>query len=132
MSQERVPPAVRRFLEGHLRSVEELETLILLFRGDDEWWSAERLADELGISKLAAIGALEALAARSLLDVRLAERVVFRYKPVSEETDAAVRALEETYGLHRAAVAALIYGPRLEDARAFAEAFRIRKGDRRG
>jgi hypothetical protein len=127
MMRERVPAPVRSFLAGHVRSIAELETLVLLLHNARQWWTAESLADELGLSVREAGAALEGLARRNLLDVRLAEEVCFQYKPASDEQDAAVRELDRTYAAHRAAVAALVAAPPLDDVRAFADAFRILK-----
>jgi hypothetical protein len=127
MTRERVPAPVRSFLAAHVRSLAELETLVLLLHNAGQWWTAESVADELGISVSSAGAALEGLARRNLLDVRLAEEVCFQYRPASREQDEAVRDLDRTYAAHRAAVAALVGAPPLDDVRAFADAFRIRK-----
>jgi hypothetical protein len=64
-----------------------------------------------------------------LLDARVAESVVFRYKPVSPALEATVADLARLYSERPLEVTTLI-GARVTDhIRGFADAFRIRKGN---
>lgn len=122
-----LPGRARALIAQHVRSIEQLEVLLLLYGNPEQWWSAEGVADELGTSTHSTAGRLEDLASRSLLDVRTAETVLFRYKPVSAAVGEAVRDLARAYAERPAAVAALIYSGPMDEIRAFADAFRIRK-----
>jgi hypothetical protein len=120
-------PELRRFLEDHVRSLEELELLVLLMGTPDEWWSAARAVGELGLPRVAVAQALESLASRNLLDVRLADAVLFRYGPVTPELDRLARSLAAVHQEHRVVVTAAVLKRGTDRIRAFADAFRIRK-----
>jgi DNA-binding transcriptional MocR family regulator len=72
------------FLRESIRSLDELETILLLQGDASRWWSAEQIARTLGISIDAATRVLEALAARNLLDVRVGESLSYCWAPVHE------------------------------------------------
>jgi hypothetical protein len=80
-----VSEAARRFLIEEVGSVERLDLLLFLVRHPARWWSAQVLAEELGMPAHAAQLHLEHFSARNLLAVRLAESVLYRYEPGQEE-----------------------------------------------
>ncbi len=71
---------------------------------------------------------LEHLSARNLLDVRIADSVIFCYKPTREELSRLVEDVAEAHYRHRDAVVAMLTGRSPNSARLFAEAFELRKG----
>ena len=75
---------------------------------------------------------LENLAARNLLDVRIAESVIYCYKPAREELSQIVEEVARVHYHNRDAVAAVLSGRPADSARLFADAFKIRKGKRDG
>jgi len=85
-----IPPPVRLLIANQIRTKEHLEILLLLFRNTDRWWSAESVGEELHVSPHRAGTRLEELASGMLLDARVAETVMFRYKPVSSDLEATV------------------------------------------
>ena len=70
-------------MQRHVRSIEQLELLLLLHAQPERWWSAEAAAAELRTARAPTAARLEEMAARNLLDVRTAERLLFRYHPAS-------------------------------------------------
>ena len=64
-----------------VRSVEELEVLLFLARDRRRYSSADTISAETGVPERLAAAALEALASRNLLDVRIAEAVLYRLDP---------------------------------------------------
>jgi hypothetical protein len=124
---ERLLPVVRAFLGRHIGSVDQLETLLLLEREPDRWWSAEEVGAELQTSRGTAGKCLEALASKNLLDVRISDDLFYRYAPVSPSLQAAVSETVRAYEGNPVAVTAGIYSLPLDEIRDFAEAFRIRK-----
>ena len=123
-----IPPPVRALIADQIRTTGHLEILLLLFRDPDRWWSAESVGEELHVSALSAGNRLEELASGMLLDARVAESVVFRYKPVSASLDATVADLARLY-LELPLPITTLMGARVTDPiRGFADAFRIRKG----
>jgi hypothetical protein len=104
-----LPASVREFITDHVRSIEQLEILLLLHKDIERWWSAEGVAEELRTSPRSAAARLEDLASRNLLDVRTADGLFYRYRPVSPVVDSAVRATAQAYRERPAAVGTLIY-----------------------
>jgi hypothetical protein len=124
--------AVRRFLTDAVGSVERLNLLLFLHRHATRWWAAQALAAELEMPADTVQTHLEHLSARNLLDVRIAESVIYCYKPGREELSALVEEVARTHYLHRDGVVAVLT-PRLTgSARLFADAFQLRKGKRDG
>lgn len=132
MTKDKIPEAVRALIAEHIQSIEALEILLLLFRNQGRWWSAESVADELHASSHSVGACLEDLSSRTLLDARVADTVLFRYNPVSETLDATVTALDRAYAETPVPLASLIYGRDTQRIRGFAEAFRIGKRGENG
>lgn len=127
MNGERISSGVRAFVRDNIRSLEQLEILFLLLKDDTRWWSAEAAAMELRTTSASAAARLEEMASRNLLDVRISEQLFFRYAPVSPVLDAAVRETARAYKEKPVAVTTAINSQPLDEIRAFADAFRIRK-----
>jgi hypothetical protein len=124
-----IPARVRHLIADQIQTAGHLVVLLLLFRNPDRWWSAESVAEELRISSLTAASRLEDLASRMLLDARVAETVMFRYKPVSTALHATVGDLARLYAELTSEVMTLIRDRATEQIRGFADAFRIRRED---
>lgn len=125
--------SVKHFLMEDIVSVERLDVLLFVYRHAKRWWAAQKLSTELEMPEDAVQSHLEHLSARNLLEVRIAESVIFCYKPVSEELAKLVEAVASTHYRHRDAVVSVLTGHQPSDsARLFAEAFHFRKGKRHG
>jgi hypothetical protein len=114
----------REFIRTHIASLIQLDAALML-RADPGWWSAERLASELTVTVDVARHALEALAARNLLDVRIANELTYRFAPwhasaADAMSDAAANSYEAREVVVRRGRTA---------AERFADAFRVRKQD---
>jgi hypothetical protein len=126
MADTPVPPSVRALIADRIQTTERLEVLLLLFRHPDRWWSAESTAEELHVTALSAGNRLEELASGMLLDARVAESVMFRYKPVSSDLEATVGDLARLYAELPLQITTLMRAPASDPIRGFADAFRIR------
>jgi hypothetical protein len=115
----------KEFVRAHLGSLIQLDVVLLLQSDPDVWWSAERLAAELRVSLDAARHAVEALAARNLLDVRIATDLTYRFAPWHES---AAQMMTEIAAHHYEARELVVRGGG-SAAERFADAFRIRKND---
>lgn len=124
--------AARRLLVDGVGSLERLDLLLFLQRQAARWWSAQALASELRLPAERLQSHLDHLAAGNLLDVRIAELVVYRYQPGRDDLAAQVEELERESHRHRDAVAMLLAQRRGESARLFADAFRLRREKRDG
>lgn len=127
--QSPIPARVRGLIADQIQTADHLAVLLLLFRNADRWWSADGVADELHISPLSAANRLEDLASRKLLDARVAETVMFRYKPVTTALEATVGDLARLYAEWPSEVVMLIRERTTEHIRGFADAFRLRRKD---
>lgn len=132
MTQLSLSEAARRLLADGIGSLERLDLLLFLHRQAAKWWSAQALAGELGRPADVLQSQLEHLAAVNLLDVRIAESVVYRYQPGRDDLAAQVEELARESHLHRDAVAMLLARRLGESARLFADAFRIWRDKRDG
>ena len=114
-----------------VRSIEELEVLLLLARNRDRYCSAAMIAAETGLPSSAAAVALETLAARNLLDVRSADAVLYKLDPASAQArDCLERTLEAAWRNRSDVIRAIFRRP--SAAQDFADAFRMRKDRRDG
>ena len=112
-------------------SVGRLDVLLFMHRHAARWWPAEKLASEVEMPVATVQSHLEHLSARSLLDVRIAESVIFCYKPAREDLLGLVEATARAHSLQRDSVIAVLAGRPAEAARLFAQAFHFRKGKKR-
>ena len=97
--------------------------LLSLARGSGRYCSAAMVSAERGVPERIAAAALEALASRNLLDVRIAEAVLYRLDPASESTRTCVERTIAAAREDRAAVLRSILSG--SAARDFADAFRV-------
>ena len=124
-----VPPPVLAFVAEHIRSLEELQLLLVVVQSPDRWWDATAAARELGIATSDARRGLDALAARNLLDIRITGDLRYQFRPGTEELRVAARATEEAYRMNPLAVVQLVAQTGRRGLRDFADAFRIRRDD---
>ncbi len=125
-----LPPLVRAFMSDHITTLDELQLLITCVYSEDRWWDATAVARELGVSAVAARHALDHLASRNLLDIRITGDVRYRFHPGTDELRDAALVVAETYRANPAGVINLVAGAPRRSIRDFADAFRIRKDDR--
>ena len=77
MTEAVLSEAVKHFLVDDVASVERLDVLLFLYRHAKRWWAAPKLSAELEMPTDAVQSHLEHLSARNLLEVRIAESVIF-------------------------------------------------------
>ncbi len=117
---------LQTFIVEHINSVAQLEALLLLRRSAGEW-TAEALAQELRIDRVAASEQLRELTRQGLTE-RLTGPERFRYaRPAT--VDPLVAEIQKAYEERRVRVIGLIYSTPRARVQDFADAFRIRKDD---
>ena len=128
MTASELPTDVVDFLARHIDSVEQLETLLLLHREPERMWNATEVARAL-YSRPESVGRrMAALHLQGLLAVSEEEpEPCFRYAPDTPETDAVLGRLADAYRERRTRIVTLIASRPMDNVRAFADAFRIRK-----
>ena len=116
----------KEFARTRLGSILQLDAALLLRASGDSWWTADRVAEKLRVGTDLARQALESLASRNLLDVRIANDLAYRYAPWHES---AARLMTEIAANHYEAREIVARGTGGSVASRFADAFRVRKND---
>lgn len=120
-----IPAEASRLIQHCIRSMWDLEVLLLVQRGPSRSWSVDDIVRELRGSLRVVTDALLALKAAGLV-VEESEGQ-YRYRPASAEIDEAARQLQQAYGAFPVAVAEAIYRTPNRQIRDFADAFRLKK-----
>jgi predicted ArsR family transcriptional regulator len=120
-----LPAELRAFLHHCIGEIEQLEILVAS-RGSQDAWSAQQMAIRLSLSEEAVNRHVEALVQRGLFDVKLANDLLYRYDPVSEELRRGADLLAEYYRTSRTAVMRFIATRERRSMRDFSDAFRLR------
>jgi DNA-binding transcriptional ArsR family regulator len=122
------PDEVRRFLEGNIESVDQLEILRLLGEKPDTDWTATTLAAAVQASAAAVGSHLAALSGRGLLAAEQHGDVwVARYGPRTPELAGQLGRLLQLYRERPVSMIKLVYDRARDRLRHFADAFRLRK-----
>jgi hypothetical protein len=126
-----VTDALRAFLHQYVKSVEQAEILLFLFRSSPREWNAVKVGRELRIDAVSASRRLSDLQLCGLLSARTEEDVLYYW--YEGAFDAVVRELAARYLETPTLVISAIYSqppaapPASTEVRAFADAFRLRK-----
>jgi hypothetical protein len=123
MSESHIRPDVAQFIARHIRSIEQLEILLLLYKRGQPW-SAEEVSRELRSSARSAQHYLEIHTTDALLIRAGPDRFIFQ--PSDPKNAAAVAQLSEDYKERPLRVIDAIYGSR-GSVSEFADAFRLRR-----
>src|SRR5687768_11852260 len=86
------------FALDHLRDLHDLQLFIALMNASDRWWDARAAARELQVPDGVARAALEHLAGRNLLEIRVRGEVRYRFRPGSEELRQRSLAFAKAFG----------------------------------
>jgi len=130
MSEPALTPETQLAITECVRSIEELEILMVLARNRERYWSPDAVGVETGLPAPLAAVALEALASRNLLDVRIGAAVIYRLDPASSECGVLVeRTLQAARSQRSKVLKAILQGR--SAARDFADAFKVTRKRRR-
>ena len=100
--------ATAAFLRTSVQSALQIDILLTLAQDESRWWDARQLAEELSFAETTVASALEGLAARNLLDVRIGATLGYRFSPLESS---ARQAIAEAIKRPRQARAAVSHGP---------------------
>ena len=115
---------VDQFVAQHVRSVEQLEILLLLHRSPDTYWTAAALAQHLGIAATVADLQVKALV-RDGLSREGASGPQYRYDGSNPDRAQMVGQLAAAYRDRRISVINAIYEANLTRLRTLADAFKF-------
>jgi hypothetical protein len=127
MNGDVLTPAIVEFLTQHIASLDELEILMLLVQASTRWFDAATAARHLGLSPERAHSALDALAARNLLDIRISDDVRYQFRPGRPDLEHVAVAAAEAYRRRPALIVHVVSGGASRGVRDFSDAFRFRR-----
>jgi hypothetical protein len=121
------PADVHQFLRDHIRSVAQLEVLLLLHTDDQKAWTIEESAKQLYIASSMTGPLLESLRDSGLVVVDDGNSKRYRFSPKTAELRQVVGDLARMYHERPVSTINIIYAIPTENLQSFADAFRIRK-----
>lgn len=126
--EESIPKEVRQFVGKYIRSLDQLEVLLLVGALPDREWSADDVYNVVRSSLTVVAERLESFVAAGIL-VRSGDPPVYRYQPKTDELSRAISALSTAYKFSRHRIVELIYAPAQSDdsLTSFTEAFRFKR-----
>ncbi|WP_166037425.1 TrmB family transcriptional regulator [Sphingosinicella sp. YJ22] len=116
---------VESFIRATFRSTWSLETLLLLRRDSERWWTRGDIVASLRASDLVVSNSLERLCVAGLVMVE--EGGTARYQPVDPALDDLVEGTEQLYARSPDAVRRMIVAATNPGITAFADSFRLKK-----
>lgn len=120
-----LPAAVDRFLRSSIRSIWDLELLLLLHAQRARLWTVDDLVRELRASILIVADALGALQKAGVVSKTGSD--AYQFWPISPELDRLVAEVASAYASAPAAVTETILSAPSANIRIFADAFKIKK-----
>jgi hypothetical protein len=130
LSDDGLSPEAAEFVVRFIESIHQVELLMLLRRTPDRWWTADDIARELRESSLIVSADLLGLRTYGLVAVQSAVPMTYRYEPGSVHLHAGVESLAAAYQETPLALAKAVAKRPDRVLRTFADAFRLRRGDR--
>ena len=125
MSVNDIPDDVRRLISSHIRTVNDVEVLLLLVNRRKEWTSQE-VGEEMYISPESSQALLESLHGAGLIARKEGSPARYCYDS-SISADRTIRLLAEVYSRMRVRVIEMIYQNPRTTIQSFSDAFKFRK-----
>ncbi|HMJ92357.1 MAG TPA: hypothetical protein VK530_21220 [Candidatus Acidoferrum sp.] len=125
-----IPQDVRRFIAKHIRSLEQLEVLLLVSALPDRDWTVDSVFQVVQTNRAVVQQRLEEFVRDGLMLRQPGD--TYRYAPQSESLAHDIIAVGGFYKLSRHKVVEMIYASPPDDIRKFSDAFRIKKGNPNG
>jgi hypothetical protein len=124
-----LPTELRAFLHSCIDSIDQIELLMML-RGSDRMRTTREIASDLGVALAVARRNVETLAARGLLEVRVAEEMSYRYRPRTDDLARYCDLLAQYYVTARPTVLGFVATESRLSIKRFADAFNFRDPDK--
>ena len=126
MAGETLPTSVQRFLSRYIRSLEQLEVLLLLRSSPNRSWTPAEVYEVVRSSRASVEERLESFVRLGFLRKDDGPPLTFRYAP-KENLGAAADETANAYQKWRVRVIEAIFTPPVDSAQRFADAFKVRK-----
>jgi hypothetical protein len=120
-----IPVEVQRFLWTHIRSLDQLEVLLLVCSSPDQEWSGEAVYEVVRSNLAVVTDRLESFCRAGVL-ARSGEPPRYRYAPQTEELRRQIAALDAAYKLGRHRIVELIYTRPTDPLLEFSDAFKLK------
>jgi hypothetical protein len=117
---------LERFIQQEVRSIEQLEVLLLLCSKREKWWSEAEVFAVIRSSLPSVADRLAELSAAGFLERLEQQTLTYRYAPNTPDRIRLIDELEEAYRRRRVAVIDAIYRPQTP-ATQLAQAFKIKR-----
>lgn len=128
MTRNQIPPEVREFVRREIKSVVQLEVLLLLYRTRERSWTVIEISQELGIDPEIAEPPLVSLEQLGVIETAETTPVSYQYGPRDQNDELLVEKLAISYTKQRVGIFSLILSESNSRIRRFAEAFRLIRG----
>jgi hypothetical protein len=130
LSDDGLSPEAADFVARFIESIHQIELLMLLRRTPDQWWTADEIARELHEPAPIVSADLSGFRGHGLVAVQSMVPMTYRYEPGSVHLHAGVESLAAAYQETPLALAKAVAERPDRVLRTFADAFRLRRGDR--
>ena len=127
MAQSELPANVEHFLSEHIRSIEQLEILLLLREKPEQCRTAADVYRIVRSSERSVTETLERLCQQGLLRRLEGTAPDYQFSPPNERLRQTVDSLARLYAERRVKIIQAIYSDRVSEVDEFAKAFRLRK-----
>jgi hypothetical protein len=128
MTRNQIPPDVREFVRRDIKSVFQLEVLLLLHRTRERAWTVMEVSQELGIDPEISETQVLSLTQLGLIRTRDIIPISYFYDPEDQNDEMIVEKLAMAYAKQRVGVFTLILSESNSRIHRFAEAFRLIRG----
>lgn len=128
MTDPDFPEELRSFIQETIPSVDAAELLLVLAQNPDREYQVRELIDAMhptAVSDPAVRRYLNHFHSVGVVDAQANNAYV--YRPASPDLDGLVRALTKVYNERPVTLVRMIYAPKDEKIRSFADAFRLKK-----
>lgn len=130
MSEQKLAPDIRNFLRRHIRTVEQLEILLLLRQERSRDWTAPEVFTKVRSSEQSVALRLAQFAEEGLLVTNNTVPATYRYSPRPASMDDVIARAGEAFQSRRVQVLEAIFGGDeasiVDPVQSFADAFRLR------
>ena len=127
MASDDLPAAVKQLLARYIRSVEQLEVLLLFAAQPHRSWTASDVYEVIRSSRTSIADRLQVFTNDGFLAEENGSPPSYRYAPKNEELRRAVEETARLYQTHRIRVIEAIFAPVVDPVQSFADAFKLRK-----
>lgn len=126
MSNDAIPTQVRQFLGQYIKSVEQLEILLLLANSPQKEWTAAGVYAVIRSSERSVAARLEEFKEQGFFENKPGPPATYRYAPKNEMLRSGVAETAKLYQERRVRVVEAIFSPDIDPIQGFADAFKFR------